>query len=186
MSLAAIPTLRFLGTRHRAPLLLALPALLILAACTSAAPSPTPAKPTAASAAKTTAPTPAAPKPAPGASPSASPSPSPVPAASLEIVDATLADATPWISLKLSDGEPRIVSGWRIEVGAQSMVIPGNAIVQPGETLILHVGEGRSSEREVFLGPESNALALAAAPGARVRLINATGEAVAETTVPRF
>jgi hypothetical protein len=119
-----------------------------------------------------------------GASPQASPSPRaehPV-----QILDATLADATPWVSLRLTDGEPLIVSGWRLEVGNQSLVIPGNAVIQPGDTLTLHAGAGQSSDREVFLGPDSHALALAATPGARVRLVNATGEIAAETTVPRF
>jgi hypothetical protein len=104
----------------------------------------------------------------------------------VEIVDATLADATPWVSLKLSDGEPRIVSGWRLEVGTQAVVIPGNAVLQPGETLTLHVGDGMSSDREVFLGADSQTLALAASPGTTVRLVNTAGEVVAQTTVPRF
>ena len=52
--------------------------------------------------------------------------------------------------------------------------------------LILRAGEGRSSEREVFLGPESYPLALAATPGTRVRLVNPEGGVAAETTVPRF
>ncbi len=104
----------------------------------------------------------------------------------MQILDATLADATPWVSLRLSDGEPLIVSGWKLEVGTQSIVIPGNAIIQPGETLTLRAGEGRSSDREVFLGPDSYPVALAATPGARVRLVKDTGEVVAETTVPRF
>ena len=62
----------------------------------------------------------------------------------------------------------------------------GNAIVQPDDTLTLHAGAGESSDREVFLGAESEALALAASPGTRVRLVDATGKVAAETTVPRF
>lgn len=162
--------------------LLLVPALLSLAACGGSAPPPPTAKPDAK-------PTSAAPKTAasPGASPAAKPSPSPSPAvAGLQILDATLADATPWVSLRLTGGEPQIVSGWRLEVGDQAVTIPGNAIVQPDDTLTLHAGEGRSSDREVFLGPESNALALAARPGTRVRLLDETGVVKAETTVPRF
>src|SRR5262249_40080368 len=116
----------------------------------------------------------------------ARPSPSPAEAPGIQIVDATLADATPWVSLRLTGGEPQIVSGWRLEVGSQAVTIPRNAIVQPDEVLTLHVGDGDSSEREVFLGPESNALAMAASPGARVRLVDAAGKVAAETTVPRF
>lgn len=168
--------------RVSVPVLLILSAVLTLTACGS----PAPASPTAASAAKAAAPTAAPAKPSPGASPAAKPSPSPSPVAGIQIVDATLADATPWVSIRLSDGEPRIVSGWRLEVGTQSLVVPGNAIVQPGDTLFLHVGEGMSSEREVFLGAESQALALAAAPGATVRLVNTAGEVMAQTTVPRY
>lgn len=171
--------------RHIVPLL-AGPSLVLLTACTTTAPASTPPQPTATRAAPTAAPGPAAvlPSPSPGASPIASPSPAP--AALIEITDATLADATPWVSLRLSDGEPRIVSGWRLEVGNHGITIPGNAILQPGQTLILRAGDGLSSDREIFLGPDSHPLALAAAPGTRVRLVNEAGVVVAETTVPRF
>jgi hypothetical protein len=167
-------------------LFLTLSTTLALAACS--APASAPAKPTDTSSAKPAAPTAASAKPSPGASPAAKPSPSPSasPVALIEIVDATLADATPWVSLRLSDGEPRIVSGWRLEVGSQAVVVPGNAILQPGESLFLHVGDGMSSDREIFLGAESQALALAASPGTVVRLVNTAGEVVAQTTVPRY
>lgn len=161
-----------------------LAASLSLVACTASAPAAPTQKPVATNATANAKPTSPAAKPSPGASPIASPSPSPAPL--LTISDATLADATPWVSLRLSDGEPRIVSGWRLEVGNQAITIPGNAIIQPGDTLILHVGEGRSSDREVFLGAESHALALAAAPGVSVRLVSPTGEVMAQTTVPRY
>ena len=191
MSLAAIATRRRRPLRHPviAPLMVSV--ALALSACTSSAPA-APAKPAPTqSAAKPTpppsgqaSPVAAKPSPAPGASPQASPSPSAE--ARLQILDATLADATPWVSLSLTDGEPLIVSGWRLEVGNQAIEIPGNAIIQPGDTLTLRAGAGQSSDREIFLGPDSYALALAAMPGARVRLVNTTGEVAAETTVPRF
>jgi hypothetical protein len=155
------------------------PLVVGLAACGSSAPAQPTAKPTSAPRAT------ASPGASPAAKPGASPSPSPA-AAGIQILDATLADATPWVSLRLNGGEPQIVSGWRLEVADQAVTIPGNAIVQPDETLTLHAGEGRSSDREIFLGPESNALALAAKPGARVRLLDEAGAVKAETTVPRF
>jgi hypothetical protein len=176
--------LRRLQTLRRLAFSLALVSLVVgLAACAGSAPAQPTAKPTSASssAPKAT----ASPGASPAARPGASPSPSPAPAG-IQILDATLADATPWVSLRLSGGEPQIVSGWRLEVGDQAVTIPGNAIVQPDETLTLHAGEGRSSDREIFLGPESNALALAAKPGARVRLLDEAGAVKAETTVPRF
>jgi hypothetical protein len=152
-------------------------------ACSSSAPSPTPAKPAATRPASS-----ASPAAKTSASPSASPKPGASPVASnvIEIADATMADATPWITLRLADGEPVIVSGWKLEVGTQSATVPGNAILNPGDTLTLRAGDGLSSDREIFLGAESQAMALAAAPGARVRLIKPTGEVAAETTVPRF
>lgn len=156
--------------------------LMLLVACSSAPAQPAAtSKPAATSAPKASAT--GSPKPA-GASPS--PSPSPSPEARLQILDATLADATPWVSIRLTDGEPQIVSGWRLEVGDKSIVVPGNAIVQPGDTLTLRVGEAQSSDREVYLGADSYALALAATPGTRVRLVDSTGKVAAETTVPRF
>jgi hypothetical protein len=187
MSLAAFTTVRRRSPRHLIAALFLTLCLAFLSACGGSAPAtPTP-KPAAPKA--TTAPTskPAAKaSPAagasPAASPGASPSPSPVAENPIEILDATLADATPWVSLKLDSGEPVIVSGWRLEVGTQSVVIPGNAILNPGDTLTLRAGEGRSSDREIYLGAESHQVALAASPGARVRLVDTTGRMVAETT----
>ena len=184
MSPAVIAALRRRPIRHPIVSVLLTCSLLMLAACTSSAPPPTPKPASTPSAAKPASSPAAKASPAPGASPQASPSPAAE--GQIQILDATLADATPWVSLRLSDGEPKIVSGWRLEVGSQTIVIPGNAIVQPGDTLTLRAGEGRSSDREVFLGPESHPLALAAIPGARVRLVDTTGQVVAETTVPRF
>jgi hypothetical protein len=184
----ATATRRHLRLSQRAAWsLLVVPIVLGLAACTSSTPPPasTPKPSTTQASAKPTAS--ARPAASPGVSaarPNASPSPSAAPG--IQIVDATLADATPWVSLRLTDGEPQIVSGWRLEVGDQAVTIPGNAIVQPDDTLTLHAGEGQSSDREVFLGPESTTLALAASPGARVRLLDTSGNVMAETTVPRF
>lgn len=190
MSPAVIATLSRRPIRHPILSLLLASSLLALAACTSSAPPPTPKPAPTQGAAKPTPPSsgqasPAAKaSPAPGASPQASPGPAA--AGQIQILDATLADATPWVSLRLADGEPKIVSGWRLEVGNQAIVIPGNAIIQPGDSLILRAGTGQSSDREIFLGPESHPVALAATPGARVRLVDPTGQVVAETTVPRF
>ena len=186
MSLAAFAAHSRRPIRHLVVSLLIASLALALAACTSSAPaSPTP-KPAATQGAVKSTSSPAAAKPSPAAGASPQASPSPRAQGPVEILDATLADATPWVSLRLNDGEPLIVSGWRLEVGNQSIVIPGNAIIQPGDTLTLRAGEGRSSDREIFLGPDSHPVALAATPGARVRLVNPDGQIVAETTVPRF
>jgi hypothetical protein len=182
--MSTAPGLRKVQTLRRLVYALVLvPLVLGLAACSGSAPAQPTAKPAAASSSSSSAPKTTA---SPGASPAAKPSPSPGAMAGLQILDATLADATPFVSLRLTGGEPQIVSGWRLEVGDQSVTIPGNAIVQPDETLTLHAGEGRSSDREVFLGAESTALALAAKPGTRVRLLDEGGAVKAETTVPRF
>src|SRR4051812_28093953 len=150
-------------------------ALVGIVACTSSAPPAPTAKPSAtrppgaaSPVAKTSA--------SPAASPRANASPGPSTSTSIEIPDATMADATPWVTLRLADGEPVIVSGWKLEVGTQSATIPGNAILNPGDTLTLRAGGGQSSDREIFLGPDSHALALAAAPGTRVRLVRPSGE----------
>ena len=185
MSPAVIATHPRRQIRHLIVSLLLAPSLLLLAACSSSAPPPATPKPAPTqSAAKPTS-SPAA-KASPASGSSAQASPSPRAENPIQILDPTLADATPWVSLRLAEGEPLIVSGWRLEVGNQSIVIPGNAIIQPGETLTLRAGEGQSSDREIFLGAESYPLALAATPGARVRLVKTTGEVAAETTVPRF
>lgn len=120
--------------------------------------------------------------------PLGSPSPSPSPAAqgSLRISDASLADATPWLSLQNDGDAPVEIGGWRLEVGTASAALPENAIVQPGSALTLHAGEGMSSESELFLGDAGEVLASMALPGTPVRLTDGSGQVMTEVTVPRF
>ena len=120
--------------------------------------------------------------------PLASPSPSPSPAAQapLRIADASLSDATPWLSIQ-NDGDAAVdVGGWQLQVGTASAELPDNAVIEPGGTLTLHAGTGMSSEDEVYLGDAGDALASAALPGSPVRLSDENGQVVAEVTVPRF
>lgn len=121
-------------------------------------------------------------------SPVASPSPSPAAGGpgSLRIADASLADATPWLSLQ-NDGEtPVEVGGWQLQVGEAMTQLPESAIVQPGSSLTLHAGAGMSSEDELYLGNAGDALSAAALPGAPVRLTDGDGQIISEVTVPRF
>jgi hypothetical protein len=123
----------------------------------------------------------------------ASPSPSPSPAAlapsgqtPLRIADASLADATPWLSIQNDGDTPVDIGGWRLQVGGASAELPDDAVVQAGTALTIHAGEGTSSEDEVYLGDAGDVLAMAALPGAPVRLTDGTGQVVTEVTVPRF
>jgi hypothetical protein len=120
------------------------------------------------------------------ASPSPSPSPSPAAQLPVRIVDASLADATPWLSLKNDGNAPIDVGGWRLQVGNASAALPENAVVEPGGSLTVHAGEGVSAGDELYLGNAGDALASAAMPGAPVRLSDHHGAIVAEVTVPRF
>ena len=127
-----------------------------------------------------------------GASPpQASPSPSPAALAPssqapLRIADASLADATPWLSIQNDGTAPVDVSGWHLQVGSASAELPDDAVVQPGAALTLHVGEGVNSEDELYLGNAGIRLASAALPGTPVRLTDEGGRVVTEVTVPRF
>jgi hypothetical protein len=192
----------------------AVPALLALTACGGAAPAP-PSKPTVqaaatqvvagaspaaatmqAAASPAAATLQAAASPAAGtaaaltgtvvagASPMASPSPAAQ--ASLRIADASLADATPWVSIMNDSEEPVEVGGWQLQVGSASAALPDSAIVPPGGTLTLHAGDGMSSDDELFLGTAGDALASAALPGTPVRLSDGAGQLIHEVTVPRF
>ena len=120
------------------------------------------------------------------ASPSPSPSPAAVLPAPVRIVDASLADATPWVSLQNASNTPVDVGGWRLEVGTQAASLPTDAAIEPGETLTLHAGDGTSSDHVIYLGQSGEALVSAAQPGAQVRLTDDTGRVVTQTTVPRF
>jgi hypothetical protein len=117
-----------------------------------------------------------------------SPSPSPSPAAQLpvRIADASLADATPWLSLKNDGDAPVDVGGWRLQVGNATASLPENAVVEPGGSLTVHAGEGMSGDDELYLGSAGDALASAALPGVPVRLSDDNGAVIAEVTVPRF
>jgi hypothetical protein len=121
-------------------------------------------------------------------SPVASPSPSPAAGGpgSLRIADASLADATPWLSLQNDGDAPIEVGGWQLQVGEASAELPESAVVQPGSSLTLHAGAGMSSDDELYLGNAGDALAAAALPGAPVRLTDDDGQIISEVTVPRF
>jgi hypothetical protein len=124
----------------------------------------------------------------------ASPSPSPSPAAlgsqgsqgALRISDASLADATPWLSIQNTSNEAVELGGWHLQVGAANAPLPEEATVEPGGTLTLHAGDGLDNGDEVYLGAAGDALASAALPGAAVRLTDERGQVVTEVTVPRF
>lgn len=120
------------------------------------------------------------------ASPSPSPSPAALGPAPIRIADASLADATPWVSLQNTGNAPIDVGGWRLAVGNQTASLPEDAKIEPGATLTLHAGDGTDSDHEVYLGSDGNALVSAAQPGALVRLTDDDGQTVAQTTVPRF
>ena len=158
---------------------------MFLMACGGSAPPAAPA------AAPTRAPTAAAASSpranaSPGAAAVASPSPAGAPAARVQITDASIGDATPWISLKNTTSDPIILTDWKLQVGSATATIPGNAIAQPGETVTMHVKTGLSSERDIYLGTDGEALVKAGSPGASVKLTDPSGELVAETTVPRL
>jgi hypothetical protein len=118
------------------------------------------------------------------ASPSPSPSPAALAPAPVRIADASLADATPWVSLQNTSTAPVDVGGWHLEVGNQSATLPDDGVIEPGTTLTLHAGDGPSTDREIYLGSTGEALVSAARPGALVRLTDAAGQVEAQTTVP--
>jgi hypothetical protein len=121
-------------------------------------------------------------------SPVVSPAASPRPAAqsSLRISDASLADATPWLSIQNDGDAPVDVGGWQLQVGSASAALPEEAVVEPGGTLTLHAGSGPSGNDELYLGDAGTMLASAALPGTPVRLVDEGGQVVTEVTVPRF
>jgi hypothetical protein len=125
-----------------------------------------------------------------GLAPMASPSPSPSPAAqgagALRIADASLGDATRWLSIENNSREAIPMAGWKLQIGEATAELPADATVQPGSALTLHAGNGLSSEDELYLGNAGDALAAAAQPGTPVMLIDANGTVHARTTVPRI
>lgn len=123
-----------------------------------------------------------------GLAPMASPSPSPAAQApgALRIADASMSDATPWLSIQNSSDEAIPLAGWKLQVGQVAAELPVDAVVQPGSALTLHAGTGLSSDDELFLGNAGDALAAAAMPGVPVTLTDAEGRVHAQTTVPRY
>ena len=185
MPLDAIVAVRLRPEGHLVGALVAVSVLLALAGCTPSAPTPAQPKP-AATRAATASPAAGAPKAAASPSVSAQASPSPRVGARVRIGDASLSDSTPWLSLQNTGDEAVSLAAWRVEVGDQAATVPEDTMLPAGEALTLHAREGISTETEVFLGVDGTALARAALPGIRVRLVDTTGRVVAETTVPRI
>ncbi|MGE3269573.1 MAG: lamin tail domain-containing protein [Chloroflexota bacterium] len=119
-------------------------------------------------------------------SPMASPSPSPAASLPLRIADASLGDATPWVSIENSGDAPIGLNGWQLQVGEAVAELPPGTTVPAGGALTLHPGVGLSGNGELYLGNAGDAVATAALPGTPVRLTDPAGHVQAESTVPRY
>lgn len=102
----------------------------------------------------------------------------------VRIVDARLNPTGPALTVENAGQQEIDLAGWRLRVGEQTLDVPSNARMGPGETLTLHLGPGTTAGRDVFLGAEATALATGLQPGARIELQNNRGEVVAEIALP--
>ena len=185
MPVGAIPPVRSWPVSRLVSSALAVSALA-LAACTPSTPAPSQPKPTATRAAGAASPVAAEAR--AGASPSVSAPASPRSSVGpqVRIADASLADSTPWLSLRNTGDEAISLAGWRLEVGDRAAIVPEGTTLEPGRALTLLARDDINTGTEVFLGADGAGLMQAALPGTPVRLVDTAGKVWAETTVPRF
>ena len=155
-------------------------AATVVAAATQVAPTVRAAAPTAVAAATHVAPTVAA------VATRVAPITGTVVAASpVQIVGVKADPADPAIRVQNSSSVVVDLSGFTLRVGDASMVLPQNVVVQPGETVTLHLITGANNTRtDIYLGQAATTVLTGIRAGARVALVNNQGQAVAQFTIP--
>lgn len=139
------------------------------------------------------------PSPSPAALAASSPSPSPSTAASpgalatvvgtpvttgLQITGVQLSPQDATITLQNTGSTVVDLAGWQLRVGAQQAVLPQNTVALPGQAITLHAASGTSSGTDVYLGTVAPALATGLQPGAQVALVDPSGRAATQFTIP--
>jgi hypothetical protein len=84
------------------------------------------------------------------------------------------------ISLRNNSTSVVDLSGWTLRVGRNSVNLPGNARVAPGEMVTLHTGSGTSSGTDIYLGQDTATLLSNVQAGDRVALMDSRGTVVTE------
>jgi hypothetical protein len=97
---------------------------------------------------------------------------------------AQLSPSDPTLTLQNTSATQVDMTGWKLKVGASTVSLPSNAKVGPNETVTIHVSQGSSSGKDVYLGSEASTLVTALRPGAKVMIENQTGATVTEFALP--
>lgn len=88
------------------------------------------------------------------------------------------------IALQNPTTVPIDLSGWRLRIGDTSVTLPSGARAAPGETVVIHFGQGETRGNDVYLGAQAQELASELRPGSRVVLENPQGTVVTEMALP--
>src|SRR6266542_59420 len=87
-------------------------------------------------------------------------------AAPIRIMGAQLSPTDPTLTIQNVSGQSVDMTGWKLGVGGTMVAIPSNAKVNANDSVTIHVAQGTSSGKDVYLGNEGMTLATALRPGA--------------------
>ena len=90
----------------------------------------------------------------------------------------------PILTLQNATDQSADLAGWQLEVDGEAVVLPPNARIRPGGSIVLHLADGGSRGSDLYLGRESADLVRGLQPGERMALIDAGGRKVTEAIVP--
>jgi Lamin Tail Domain len=88
------------------------------------------------------------------------------------------------IALQNAGTQPVNVSNWSVQVGSARATLPSGVNVQPGQSVMLHTTAGTSTQSDVFLGQDAQAITTQLRPGVEVVVNNPAGSPVTSFVVP--
>lgn len=102
----------------------------------------------------------------------------------VQIAGVGLMAGYPILTLQNATDQSVDLAGWQLEVDGDAVVLPPNARIRPGGSIVLHLADGGSRDSDLYLGRESADLVRGLQPGARLALLDTGGQRVTEAIVP--
>lgn len=97
---------------------------------------------------------------------------------------ASLSPTDPTLTIQNTSGQAVDMTGWKLQVGSSTVPMPSAAKVAPNDTVTIHVNNGTTSGKDVYLGSDAATIAGALKPGAKVAIVNQSGSTVSEFALP--
>jgi micrococcal nuclease len=97
-------------------------------------------------------------------------------------VNVAIGDST--VTVQDVGSQPVNLSNWSLQVGTARAQLPSGVDIQPGRTVTLHTMSGSSTQTDVYLGQDAQAITNELRPGTQVTLENPSGMPISSFVVP--